>query len=173
MNTLAKTTPNQLTKATEALKKFKYDVPTEIREDEAHLNHVIVAQATPNAKTMEFDTVAQLVMLNDESLAVVKSQLPKYGAVVMLHDGKQYKEEKAQADKEAKEKAEADKKAEDEAKKQAEDDKEKQLKAKADEIENLKKQLASKAKAETPKAEAPKVEEGKAEEAPKKANGKG
>lgn len=154
-----------MTKATEALKKFKYDVPNEIREDEAHLNHIIVAQATPNVKTMEFDTVAKLVKLNDESLAVVKTQLPKHGVVVILHDGKQYRADKSKSDQEVKERAKAEKEAEDEAKAKAEKEKQSELEAKDKEIAELKKLLAVKPKAEEAKAE-------NTEEA-KKTNGKG
>lgn len=120
---------------------------------------------------MEFDTVAKLVKLNDESLAVVKSQLPKHGIVVVLHDGKQFKADKLKADNEAKAQAQADAKEKEEAKAEAEKTKDDELKKQAEEIEELKKQLASKPKVENVKEEA-KAEAG-AEETPKKANGKG
>lgn len=159
-------------KATEALKQFKnYEVPKEIREDEAHLNHIIIAQAIPNPKKMEYDTVAKLVKLNDESLAVVKPQLPKYGVIVILHDAKKYKADKLKADNEAVAKAKAEQEAQEQlvadqqAKAKADADAE--LKAKDDKIAELEKQL--KAKADT-KVEA---KADAKEDATKTGNGKG
>lgn len=91
--------PNQLNKAKKALSKLKdYDVetafPHEIREDEAHLTHLIMVKSAPNMKTMEFEHNTKIVKLHDEALAVAKDNFLKTEQnVEILHDGKKYREE--------------------------------------------------------------------------------
>lgn len=162
MNTKA----NNFKKAEEVLKKFKgYETPEEVREDEAHLTHLIFMRSVANTQTMEFEHTAQLVKLNEESLEATKNQFKTLGAneIVTLHDGKEYQKKKRETD--AKEAEEAK-----EAKKAEEAKKEEEAKAKDNRIAELEAQLAK--KESKPKAEEVKGEEAKADEA-KKQSGKG
>ena len=171
MNTLKKTETNRLQQSTEALANFTkngFEVPKEIREDEAHLNHILVLNSAPQ-KDLSFKITSKLVKVNDESLEVMKSQFTKFGTVVILHDAKEYKAELAKAQ----EKAKAEAKLEEDAKKE-----EAKLadKTKDDKIAELEAKLAEAKKVTQP---AKKAEDAKKEEvaegdgSEKKPSGKG
>ena len=155
---------NNFKKAEEVLAKFKgYTVPSEVAEKEAHLTHLIIIKSAPNTQTMEFEHTAKIVKLNDESLEATKSQFKTLGAneIVVLHDGKQYRKDKAEEAKKLEEQKAEDAKAE-EAKKAEE------LKAKDDRIAELEAQLAKAPKADAKDTkDAKKAEDAKAEEAKK------
>jgi hypothetical protein len=85
-----------LEKAKATLRKIKnYDVeanvPEEIREDEAHLTHIMTVKTSPNMRTMEFEHVTKIHKLNDQAFAAIKEQI-RTGeeTIVFLHDGNEY-----------------------------------------------------------------------------------
>lgn len=167
MNTLKKTEPNRLEQSTEALANFTkngYKVPKEIREDEAHLNHILVLNSAPQ-KDLSFKVTAKLVKVNDESLEVMKTQFTKFGTVVILHDAKQYKAELAELEAKAK----ADKRAEEEANNL----KIEEAKKEAELAENAKDEEIATLKAELAKAKKDLAPANKKEEAKKEAEGDG
>ncbi|AHK11376.1 hypothetical protein F132_30 [Flavobacterium sp. phage 1/32] len=164
MNTKA----NNHKKAEAVLAKFKgYTVPSEVEEKEAHLTHLIIIKSAPNTQTMEFEHTAKIVKLNDESLEATKSQFKTLGAneIVILHDGKEYRKNKAEDAKKEQEAKAEEAKAE-EAKKADE------AKAKDDRIAELEALLAKSPKAKADEAKDAKKEEPKTEET-KSGNGKG
>lgn len=89
-------TPNNLKQAEKALHKVEsYEVPTEIRADEAHLTHLIMVKSVPNMKTLEFNHTVKIVKLTEEALAATKDHYSRMGqtALVELHNGRKWKNE--------------------------------------------------------------------------------
>lgn len=84
--------PNRLNKAKEALAEHKgLEVPKEIRQDEAHLTHLLMVKSSPNFKTFEFEHTIKHVKVNTDALNAAKDAfMQTEGTVVILHDGEKY-----------------------------------------------------------------------------------
>lgn len=96
MNTKKMITPNNYEAAKKTLKALKdfnveNDLPEEIREDEAHLTHLLTVRSSPNMKTFEFEHNTKIIKLTEQALATTKALIGRDAStLVVLHDGSEY-----------------------------------------------------------------------------------